>query len=230
MYARGQDYHKALEPPLRELAGYFKVLGGRNTLVKSYIDYGPVPERELAQRAGLGWIGKNTMLIDPQRGSYFFIATVLTDLDLALDQPFFADRCGTCTRCLDACPTQAFWAERVLDSRLCISYLTIEHRGEIDAALHPSVGDWIFGCDVCQDVCPWNHKFAQESEDRALPFEPAFADLDLRTLLDMSDGEFDRRYSGTPLRRPGAAGMRRNARIALRNSQREPSWPTSPTP
>ncbi|MBE0592808.1 MAG: tRNA epoxyqueuosine(34) reductase QueG, partial [Gemmatimonadales bacterium] len=159
-YARGADYHDALNAPLQSLADHVRSLGSADTIARWYVDAGPVPERALAQRAGIGWVGKNTMLISPRRGSYFFIASVLTDLDLAPDAPFEADRCGRCRRCLDACPTQAFPEPRVLDSRRCISYLTIEFRGQIQAELAALMGDWVFGCDVCQAVCPWNLRFA----------------------------------------------------------------------
>lgn len=214
-YARGRDYHVALEPPLAELARYITSLGPKATLAKPYCDAGPVPERELAQRAGLGWIGKNTMLIDPERGSYCFLAVILTDLDLALDPPFEADRCGTCRRCLDACPTQAFPEARVLDSRSCISYLTIEHKGEVDPALGAALGDRIFGCDICQEVCPWNVKFAEAAKDSALEPDPTLARLDLVQLCQISDVEFQAKYGKTALARPGPAGMRRNAKLAL---------------
>lgn len=229
-YARGRDYHAALRKPLDQLAAYIKSLGSDETIARHFVDAGPVPERELAQRAGLGWIGKNTMLIDPQRGSFSFLGTVFTNLDLALDLPFEADRCGTCRRCLDACPTDAFPNERVLDSRRCISYLTIEHRGEIDPAQHEWLGDWVFGCDVCQDVCPWNVKFARPADDAVLEFDPTLAEVDLQELMAISDAAFDRRYGWTPLERPGPAGMRRNARIAAHNVAGEASCPTFPTP
>jgi epoxyqueuosine reductase len=229
-YARGVDYHEALRAPLDRLASYVESVGGPETLVKWYVDYGPVPERELAQRAGLGWIGKNTMLIDPRRGSYLFLASVLTDADLAVDQPFEPDRCGSCTKCLEACPTGAFPNERVLDSRRCISYLTIEHHGEIDAARHDGIGDWIFGCDICQDVCPWNHKFAVPANGDPETYDPSLADIDLQQLLNMSSEEFARRYAWTALERPGIGGMQRNARIALGNLERKSLWPTSPIP
>lgn len=229
-YARGRDYHEALRRPLNDLAAYVRSFGDDETIARPYVDAGPVPERELAQRAGLGWIGKNTMLIDPEQGSFSFIATVLTNLDLAVDPPFEADRCGTCRLCLDACPTDAFPEPRVLDSRRCISYLTIEYRGdEIEPELAELMGDWIFGCDICQDVCPWNVKFAREADGPALALDPSLARLALADLVQVDDEEFDRRYGFTPLERPGARGMRRNARIAATN-QRRPVCPTSPTP
>lgn len=218
-YARGGDYHDALSGVLAQLAEATVELGGPEASAKAFIDAGPVPERELAQRAGLGWIGKNTMLIDPRAGSFFFLGVVLTDVELAVDPPFETDRCGSCRLCLDACPTQAFPAERVLDARLCISYLTIEHRGDIDAGLAAQMGDWIFGCDVCQDVCPWNQKFAEGADDAHLQQDSELGALNLAALAEMSSEEFQRRFGWTALSRPGAAGMRRNAGIAQRNAE-----------
>lgn len=215
-YARGRDYHDALAQPLQELAHHIAGLGGEETVVRWFVDAGPVPERELAQRAGLGWIGKNTMLIDPARGSYAFLASVFTDLDLAVDSPFEPDRCGSCRRCLDACPTGAFPEPRVLDARLCISYLTIEFRGEeLPPSLAPHLAGWAFGCDICQEVCPWNVKFAREEEDPALERDESMGRLDLRRISAMSDAEFDACYGHTALNRPGADGLRRNARALL---------------
>jgi epoxyqueuosine reductase len=211
-YARGADYHDALRPGLDTLATYVRSLGNGDTLARAYVDAGPVPERELAQRAGLGWIGKNTMLILPTSGSFSFLATVLTNLDLATDEPFEADRCGTCRKCLDACPTAAFPAARVLDSRRCISYLTIEYRGDPPPDAPPSRAGWIFGCDDCQDVCPWNQKFARPAEDPVLAYDPDLEWLDLTDLLAMDDAGFAARFGATPLARPGGDGMRRNAR------------------
>ncbi len=213
-YARGRDYHHALGGPLEQLAEHVIRLGGDGTVARAFVDAGPVPERELAQRAGLGWIGKNTMLIDPSRGSFFFIAAIFTNADVAVDPAFETDRCGTCRRCLDACPTDAFLDERVLDSRRCISYLTIEYRGEIDEALRGRMDGWIFGCDICQDVCPWNHKFATPAADPVLEQDPALADLQLDEILRLSDADFEDRYGWTAMERPGAKGMRRNAEIA----------------
>src|SRR5256885_6881918 len=153
-YAWSRDYHLVLRDRHEQLAAIVRELSpGARTSV--YIDDGPVPERELAQRAGLGWIGKNMMLIHPEIGSFTFIGVVLTDADLPPDLPFEADRCGTCHACLDACPTGAFVAPHEMDARRCISYLTIEHRGAFTAAAQADVGEWLFGCDVCQDVCPW---------------------------------------------------------------------------
>ena len=220
-YARGRDYHDSLRAPLQELAQEVERLGESETVARVFIDAGPVPERELAQRAGLGWIGKNTMLIDPRAGSFCFIGSIFTDADLAVDLPFEADRCGNCRKCLDACPTDAFPLERVLDSRLCISYLTIEHRGEIASSLATQMGHRVFGCDICQDICPWNQKFATEIGDPALEPDAALAEIDLREMSEMPDADFDLSYGGTALERPGATGMRRNASIAASNALEE---------
>lgn len=219
-YARGVDYHRGLRPALEGLARYVAGLGSPDSVAEPFVDAGPVPERELAQRAGLGWIGKNTMLIDPARGSFTLLASVLTDVDLAVDAPFGADRCGSCTRCLEACPTNAFPKPRVLDATRCISYLTIEYRGDIPAELAARMEDWVFGCDVCQDVCPWNEKFARSGEDTllALDHERAWLPLDAFDRLDESG--FERAYGLTPLERPGLAGMRRNTAIAAANTRR----------
>ncbi len=216
-YARGRDYHSALIGPLNQLADFIKSLGDQDTVAKAFVDSGPVPERELAQRAGLGWIGKNTMLICPGAGSYFFLASVLTSLDMAIDEPFDADRCGSCQRCLVACPTHALPKPRTLDSRRCISYLTIEHRGDIDKELQPLLGQWLFGCDVCQDVCPWNAKFAGETDDEALALNRSREYVDPEYLLSLTDREFAGQYGWTALARPGLPGMQRNARVVLKN-------------
>jgi len=217
-YARGRDYHLVMGEKLEQLSSFVRSLGTSQTRARAFADAGPVPERELAQRAGLGWIGKNTMLIDPRRGSFFFLGTVLTDLPLALDLPFEADRCGSCRRCLDACPTDAFPEERVIDGRRCISYLTIEYRGEIDAALSAQMGDHLFGCDICQDVCPWNQSFAMAASDPALGQDPALARIRLDSVAQISDSEFEDRFGTTAISRTGPGGLRRNAEIVERNS------------
>src|SRR2546428_6770155 len=218
-YARTADYHRVVGRRLERLASAVRELAP-DSRTRCYVDAGPVPERELAQRAGLGWIGKNMMLIDPDRGSFTFIGVVLTDAALAPDLPFAADRCGTCRACLDDCPTSAFVAPGVLDARRCISYLTIEHTGPFGAAEQRNVGDWLFGCDVCQDVCPWNVKFARPTRDAELGVRPEIAEPDLAALLEGEPESFACRFGDTPFERPGVAGMRRNATAVLANRPR----------
>jgi len=209
-YAWSSDYHEVLGERLEELAAAIGELTPGSTS-RCYVDAGPVPERELAQLAGLGWIGKNMMLINPEIGSFTFIGVVLTDAELEPDLPFEADRCGSCQRCLDACPTQAFVGPRNLDARACISYLTIEHRGEFTVAQREQVGEWLFGCDVCQDVCPWNVSFAHPTSDAALAPRGDVAAPDPDAIVALSDEAFAVQYAATPFSRPGPAGMRRNA-------------------
>jgi epoxyqueuosine reductase len=216
-YAQGIDYHTVMWELLAKLGSALTNEAGGGEW-RAYADAGPMPERELAQRAGLGWIGKNTMLIRPGLGSFTFIGVLLTDLALAPDDAFEADRCGSCTRCLDACPTAAFPEPRVLDARRCISYLTIESRDEPPAELRPLIGDHLFGCDVCQDVCPWNVRFAAETaEPRYRPNEP-WPSLDV--ILAMDDTAFDARFAHTALERARRTGLQRNARVVLENAGR----------
>jgi epoxyqueuosine reductase len=213
-YAWSPDYHDVLGARLERLAAAIReIVPGSTT--RCYVDAGPVPERELAQLAGLGWIGKNMMLIHPEIGSFTFIGVVLTDADLSADLPFEADRCGTCRRCLDACPTHAFVGPHNLDARACISYLTIEHRGDFSDAERTQVGEWLFGCDVCQDVCPWNVSFARATADPDFAPRDDVATPDARALLAMEEHDFLHRYGDTPFTRPGAQGMRRNAAAVL---------------
>ena len=213
-YAWSTDYHLVLGKRLDALAAEIgRLVPGSSS--HAYVDAGPVPERELAQRAGLGWIGKNTMLIRPDLGSFTFIGVVLTDAPLEVDLPFELDRCGTCTRCLEACPTDAFVAPRTLDARRCISYLTIERRGEFTDEEQTRTGEWLFGCDVCQDVCPWNERFAPVAGDAELAPRPELVSPPSSSLMELSEDAFARRYQDTPFSRPGLAGMRRNAK-ALR--------------
>jgi epoxyqueuosine reductase len=213
-YAWGRDYHDVMSPRLARLAAYLDEACGARS--RGYVDTGPVLERDLAARAGLGWIGKNTMLLRPGLGSWFFIGVLLTTAELERDASL-PDRCGSCRACLDVCPTEAFVAPYVLDARRCISYLTIEHRGEIDADLEGQMGEWQFGCDLCQSVCPWNKK-APVTSDRS--FAPSAPYPEAGTLVEMSDDDLRRRFAGTALLRPKPAGLRRNAAIALANSRR----------
>lgn len=216
-YAWGEDYHVVLGDKLSALAARLVALGAAAERTRCYCDAGPVPERELAQRAGLGWIAKNTMLIHPRIGSYTFIGCILTDLPLACDEPFPTDHCGTCTACLEACPTDAFAGERVLDARSCISYLTIEHRGEFDARQRSAVADWLFGCDVCQEVCPWNHSFALAASEPRLRLRRHLQAPSPAVLGAINESEFSEQYRGTAFERAGAEGLRRNAQAVLAN-------------
>lgn len=212
-YARGRDYHLDLVERLDRLALWLQEQGAE--FARVFADAGPVPERELAQRAGLGWIGKNTMLIRPGTGSFFFIGSIFTDLELAPDLPFEADRCGNCTRCLDACPTAAFVAPRVLDATRCISYLTIEYRGDFDPETQQKLEGWGFGCDICNDVCPWNISFAERTTNPAYHSREQPTGADPEFFERMTEEEFAARFGDTPLSRPGLTGMRRNWRAAL---------------
>jgi epoxyqueuosine reductase len=221
-YARGEDYHEVMLERLRALHRSLDEEIGRPISGKAYVDTGPLLERDLARRAGLGWFGKNTNLINPSLGSFFFLGALLVDLELAPDAPFDADRCGTCTRCLDACPTDAFVEPRVLDATRCISYLTIELKGEIPEALRAPVGDRVYGCDICQDVCPWNVRFATAlPADSPYAARKALGSKDARTLaakiLDMSQEEFTAGFKGSPMKRAKLRGLKRNAAVVLGN-------------
>jgi epoxyqueuosine reductase len=213
-YAWGRDYHDVMTPRLEALGQYLSKAAGAQS--RAYVDTGPVLERDLAARAGLGWTGKNTMLLHPDLGSWFLIGVLLTTAELGFDEPL-PDRCGSCRACLDACPTGAFVAPYVLDARRCISYLTIEHRGDIEPALEAALGPWQFGCDVCQEVCPWNRKVPPTREAAFLPSGPYPG---AERIAAMSDEELRARFQGTALLRPRPAGLRRNARVSRSNSAR----------
>jgi epoxyqueuosine reductase len=219
-YARGTDYPIAFRRRLDGLAAWLRARGA--TVAASWADAGPVPERELAQRAGLGWVGKNTMLIRPEAGSYCFIGTVFTDLALAPTRGPDYDRCGSCTRCLDACPTAAFVEPRVLDATRCISYLTIESPLPIPASLAGKLTGWGFGCDICNDVCPWNVRFAVPASRPEYQDREAIATGDPACFDRMDEAEFARRFADTPLERPGLAGMRRNWAAAFHSLEELP--------
>ncbi|MBT4864966.1 MAG: tRNA epoxyqueuosine(34) reductase QueG [Planctomycetaceae bacterium] len=215
-YAWGEaDYHDLIRGKLRRLADFIhRLCPGCHT--RGIIDTAPLLERDFARLAGLGWFGKNTMIINKQLGSWLFLAALLVDFDLEYDSPHDTSHCGTCTRCLDVCPTDAFPEPYVLDARRCISYLTIELRKPIPMKLRDGMGEWMFGCDLCQDVCPWNRK---APVTREAAFSPS-ADLnpvDAIRLLGMNDDEFKKRFAKTPLARPKRSGILRNAAIVLGN-------------
>ena len=231
-YAWGWDYHDILKPRLFALDAFLRSLSGRTTLGKAYVDTGPVLERAWGEAAGLGFFGKNTCLIRPQIGSWVFLGVLLVPEDLEPDpEPLlvredppqwrFADgsvgTCGRCRRCLRACPTDAFPEPYVLDARRCISYLTIEHRGPIPHDLRPRMGNWIFGCDVCQDVCPWNLRFARPTREPAFQPRPDQVAPRLLDLITLDEAAFRRRFRKTPLMRPKRRGLLRNVCVALGN-------------
>jgi epoxyqueuosine reductase len=206
---------------LDELGRWLAAECGGEARTRSYVDTGPVLERDLARRAGLGWFGKNTNLINPGLGSFFFIGALFTNAGLETDAPFEADRCGTCTRCLDACPTQALTAPRVLDSTRCISYLTIELKGEIPSDLRPAIGELLYGCDICQDVCPWNVRFSRDATEPALQPRAGRTNPDVAELLALSDDEWRARFGVSAMTRARRRGLARNAAVVLGN-RRDP--------
>jgi epoxyqueuosine reductase len=217
-YAQGQDYHLVIPPRLAQIVHFMEERLGRTIQWRGYTDTGPLLERELAMQAGLGWIGKNTCLISPHAGSYFLLAEVLWDVELEADRPIDHDYCGTCRRCIEACPTDCIAEDRTIDARRCISYLTIENKGSISPELRPLMGDWVFGCDVCQQVCPWNIRFAPLHGDLDLSAQPEKASIDLNTELHLSSQEFNRKYRLSPLLRPHRRGYLRNISVAMGNT------------
>jgi epoxyqueuosine reductase len=217
-YAWGRDYHEVIKARLFALRGKLEEALGCRVKARAFTDAVPLLERSAAQHAGLGFFGRNSCLIDGDTGSYFFIADLILDLDVAPDEPGVGT-CGRCTRCMTACPTGAIKAPGVVDARLCISYLTIENRGPIPRELRASVGDWAFGCDVCQEVCPYNKRKATRSRWPEFSAEAGAGPyLDLEEVLAIRDDEeFERRFAGTPLTRPGRAGLLRNCAVAAGN-------------
>ena len=225
-YARGQDYHGAIKKLLLELHRWIEESVEVPVEGRVYVDTGPILEREMALRAGVGWFGKNTMLIHPKQGSYFFLGLLLLDLELDTDAPFQEDHCGTCRSCLDACPTGALLGRDasgapVMDAPRCISYLTIEHRGPIPAELRPLMGNRIYGCDICQEVCPWNERFARPAEEEAYRARegldgPSLVEL-ADELLSLDDEGFREVYRNSPITRAKRVGLLRNVCVALGN-------------
>ncbi len=213
-YAWGEDYHDTVQRKLTELAKWIENVSPRRT--KVYVDTGPLLERVYAKYAGVGWFGKNTCIINQGAGSWFFLGCILTDLEIDYDTPV-PDRCGTCTRCIDACPTQAIVGPYVLDSRKCIAYTTIELRGEIPEADRDGIGHHLFGCDICQDVCPWNRK-APHSDESAFRPKPDLFWPEIDRLLDLNDDDWRRLIRGTAIKRAKVKGLVRNLMIVAGNS------------
>jgi epoxyqueuosine reductase len=214
-YALGRDYHKVFRNRLAELAERIRAVRP-DAALRPFVDSGPVLERGLAQKAGLGWIGKNTLLINPKAGSWFFLGEIYTDIPLPADPPFDTTHCGSCSACLEVCPTQAFTGPWQLDARRCISYLTIELQGSIPEEMRAAIGNRVFGCDDCQLVCPWN-RFAQPSRERDFVPRHGLDDTALVDLFSWNEEEFATRAAGSPLYRLGHARWLRNIAVALGN-------------
>lgn len=210
----GLDYHDTIHPKLKRLCKMI-VESDDKAHARGVVDTAPLQEREIAELAGIGWRGKNTLVLNKQLGSYFFLACVLTDLELPFDSPHESSHCGTCTACLEVCPTDAFPTAGVLDATRCISYLTIEHRGPIPLDLRAGIGQWLFGCDLCQQVCPWNRKPSRSAIRRQDPLDR----LNLLDIFTITDDEFRQRFRKTPLWRTRRRGILRNAAIVLGNQQ-----------
>ena len=212
-YALGADYHDILPARMKELVQFIDEQVGGPIKNRWYTDTGPILERDLAQRAGIGWIGKNTCLINPKQGSYFLLSEILLDLALEPDAPFVTDHCGTCTRCIEACPTDCILPNRTIDARRCISYLTIELKDDIPIGLREKIGDWAFGCDICQMVCPWN-RFASEGDSAFDDKEPPHS---LTEELSLTPQAFNQRFKRTPIQRAKRRGYLRNIAVVLGN-------------
>jgi epoxyqueuosine reductase len=216
-YAWGDDYHELLSDRLQALVGFIEQLYGAPVPNRWYTDTGPLLERDLAQRAGLGWIGKNTCLIHPGLGSYFLLAEILLGIELEPDDPMVSDHCGSCTRCLEACPTECILPDRTIDAKHCISYLTIELKGAIPVDLRSQLGEWVFGCDICQEVCPWNIRFAKDEGREAFNTRSDHVRPDLLIELSLSPQEFNKKFKGSPIKRAKRRGYLRNVTVALAN-------------
>lgn len=220
-YAWGGDYHDILPERLKAIVDFIEAQVGQPVPNRWYTDTGPILERELAQRAGLGWIGKNTCLINPKSGSYFLLAEILLGIELPPDTPIASDHCGSCTRCIEACPTDCILPNRTIDANRCISYVTIELKESIPVDLRSKIGNWVFGCDICQQVCPWNQKFAIPSREKNFAPGPGRVHPNLIDELNLTPQEFNRKFKGSPIKRAKRRGYLRNVAVALGN-MREP--------
>ena len=221
-YALGDDYHDVIPQRLKQIVEFIEEQLGHPVPNRYYTDTGPILERELAQRAGLGWIGKNSMLINPKIGSAFFLSEILLGIELEPDDAPVTDHCGTCTRCIQACPTQCILPNRTLDARRCISYLTIELKDDIPEELRPLMGEWIFGCDACQQACPWN-RFSPPADPA---FEPKIPLPVLTSDLLLTSVEFNQRFKKSPIKRAKRRGYLRNLAVAIGNNGNETDIPT----
>lgn len=219
-YAQGDDYHKELWKRMRSLAAFVHAEAGVDVASRPAVDSAPLLERDLARAAGLGWIGKNALLIRPARGSFTFISEILVDLDLSEEVEPVPDRCGSCSRCIDRCPTGAIIAPRIIDARRCISYLTIELRGPIPRRLRALIGDYLFGCDLCQDVCPWNRK-AVPTEDPSFQTRAEYQELAPRELLFFDHDRYVEVFRGSAVKRAKLTGLKRNAAVVVGNTGSE---------
>ena len=215
-YAWGDDYHKVLKSKLKEFCVKLEIITGEKVNSRIFVDDGPMNDRAAARRSGVGWFGKNTNILTPTHGSWVFLAQVITDLNLKPDDPL-KKTCGNCVNCIDDCPTGAIVAPYVIDNEKCISYLTIELRGAVPRKLRPLVGDWIFGCDICQDVCPVNRK-ASKSSQLSFQQRPGFSTPDLVEILNMDQTQFSKKYKDSAIKRTKLLGLKRNACIALGNN------------
>jgi epoxyqueuosine reductase len=220
-YAWGDDYHGILEKRLTALLQFIREQSP-GVQAKIYVDTGPVMDKVWAQRAGIGWIGKHTNVISQEHGSWIFLGEIIVDLELEYDAPA-TDHCGSCSLCIEACPTDAIVEPYVVDSNKCISYLTIEHRGEIAPELGAKFKHWLYGCDICQDVCPWNHKFAEETELKEFHPRPHNIAPDLNSIVMMTQDEFSAKFSKSPIKRTKLAGLKRNATVLLENATHPPA-------
>jgi epoxyqueuosine reductase len=225
-YAWGDDYHDVIAARLDALLAWMRAESSQPFDARAYVDTGPVQERVYAQYGGIGWIGKNTCVINPEVGSWIFLAEIICSLPIDADEPAL-DQCGTCTLCIDACPTRALVAPGVLDSTRCISYLTIEQRGPIPDEFATAVGSHVYGCDVCQEVCPWNQT-APISTDPAWQRRPAWTSARVSALARLHDAELRDAMRGSSMRRAKVAGLRRNLEVVLGNVERRPGGPSGP--
>ena len=224
-YAWGNDYHLVLPERLQILVRFLEEQVGHSVPNRWYTDTGPVLERDLAVRAGLGWIGKNSCLISPMHGSYFLLAEIFLGLELEPDAAYTTDHCGRCQRCVDACPTHCILPNRTLDARRCISYLTIENKAEITDEFSTSLGNWIFGCDICQTVCPWNIRFAHSQGDQAFAPREGVINPLLDAEIRLSPQDFNRKFKNSPLKRAKRRGYLRNVANAMGNSAKKEFLP-----